>query len=377
VLLAILAGCDGTTVENRKEHRNPEDIPAVSTPDGTDTEQTDPETSQPACEARVTDKVITDLEDGQVISMRTETMAYDSERRLTYKEIDFDGDGLADYIYTYVFDDAGDPVRDEVDYDGDGVIDSSTDRTFDAEGRVLTALRDGTGDGVYNTGDYYTYDEAGREVLWEYDSGMDGTIDESVATTYDARGNVIEEVTRWGDVTTYSYDSNDCLLLVLDTSGVYTTRNTYTCNDQGQWIWGELDEGDDGEIEYVSTWTYDASGREIAYTSDWDADGLEVYRRTLEYGDGDAWTRTEIDHESDGVIDDFHERSFDDSDYLVFEHGDQQFWLGFEIYRSIWSIAYTNDDQGNPTLEEGTDSDPVNGGIPRDWTVEQTYLPCP
>ena len=374
VLLGLLGACQGITDENRKEHRNPEDIESP-TPDPGDTTQTDPGTSEPICEARVTDTVETNSEDGVVTGVRTESMAYDSERRLTQHRFDFETDGLDDYIFHYFFDNAGNPVADEYDYDADEVMDLIIDRTFDADGNVLTVFRDNNADGVYTTGDYFTYDAEGREVLWEYDSGMDGVLDESVATVYDDRGNIVEELRLWGSTTTYSYDANDCLLMRLYTDGAYASRTTYQCDDQGRWTWSENDDLDDGFVEYTDTWSYDALGRQIEFIRQHFGALDTTYRHTYGYGDGEDWTLSETDYESDGIVDEFHDRSFDGSGYLVAENGENQFWLGFDLYQSVWAATFTNDDQGNPTFEEGFYQ--TNGDTPRDWTRALTYLPCP
>ena len=372
VLIGLL-GCQDTADGFRKDHQSPEDI-AIPTQGPNDTTTTNPETSEPVCEARVTDSVYTNGAEGVVNEVRTESMTYDSERRLTEHRIDFETDGLDDYIFHYVFDDAGNPVADEYDYDADGLMDLITDRTFDADGNVLTVFRDNNADGVYTTGDYFTYDAEGREVLWEYDSGMDGVIDDSVTTIYDDRGNVVEERRPWSS-TTYRYDANDCMLELLYTDGGYVSRTTYQCDDQGRRVWGQLDDLDDGVIEFVDTWSYDALGREIAYTSDQYGDGEALFQRVYSYEDGEEWTFMEIDYESDGVADEFHDRTFDGSGYLVAENGEDQFWLGFDLYQSVWSTTYTNDDQGNPTFEEGFYQS--NGGVPSEWTLTLTYLPCP
>ncbi len=156
----------------------------------------------------------------------------------TIQTVDSDGDGIADQIDTYTYDNQGNQTSRTYDYDGDGVAD-----------RIYT----------------YTYDNQGNQTSYTYDSDGDGVADQIYTYTYDNQGNR----------TSYTYDSNG--------DGVADLIYTYTYDNQGNRTSITYDFDGDGVADRIDTNTYDNQGNQTSYTHDSDGDGVADYISTTEY----------------------------------------------------------------------------------------------
>ena len=203
--------------------------------------------------------------DGEVDHRSTHT--YDDQNRVTRIDGDYGTDGIIDARVTYVYSDAS-TVR-EFDTDMDGIANHRLVRHFDAMGRLVTEEEDEDGDGDLELRTTYHYGEDSRLLEKKADWGANGTVNGISTLEYDEVGRRIQEEFALSDGTlewriTWNYDSDGNLSGILaedfpsDSLGVTTrTAQTNTYDNAGNVLTSEVDELDDGAVDYRSTFSYD------------------------------------------------------------------------------------------------------------------------
>lgn len=171
--------------------------------------------------------------------VRTERIdyIYDQNGNLLSKSTDADNDGAYDVIVTYTYDPDGNNLTHSIDYQADGSIDYIETYTYDSVGRVLTYIEDEDRIGNYEEEEYYVYDTAGRGL--SYTLIRDGVIVYIVVLTYDADGNILTRtIDDGGDGSideiytyTYSYSGDNCVSLGSSQDKVYAVKVPY----DGDW----------------------------------------------------------------------------------------------------------------------------------------------
>ncbi|NCG18946.1 MAG: hypothetical protein GWP91_08035 [Rhodobacterales bacterium] len=268
-----------------------------------------------------------DIEGDTVIDFAT-TYAYDPNGQVSVISSDFDADGVDDQVETHSFyasgnlewayldyendgtDDVefhfievgGDIITLEIDgADGggiDGIIDEMSVYTYDGNGDMLRESVDLGNDGVDDDyldfqrpgdfgGDYAilrdgpvaTYDALG--VLTGYDPALpDGTVDDWTEFTFDASGRVEFAYFDFGNdgVVDATYD------WLYNPDGTVDTQ-------VGEILYGEANILDDGFLDLIMEYTYDADGylTEVYVLADIDSDGAVG---PLDLVATDIWTWT-------------------------------------------------------------------------------------
>ncbi len=139
-----------------------------------------------------------------------ETYTYDNNgNKLSYKH-DFDADGEVDMVYSYTYDSKGNELSVSI-----GNIDGSVNMVafYTYDGNTCIGKEDQNGDGMADYIQTWIYDDNGNKLSYSKDSNGDNKADNIKTYTYDKGGNILtesEDATGDGDVdnvTTYAYDS--------------------------------------------------------------------------------------------------------------------------------------------------------------------------
>jgi YD repeat-containing protein len=258
--------------------------------------------------------------DGDGTADRIYTSTYDANGNRTRYERDSDGDGTADVITTYTYDANGNQTRQETDSDGDGTVDQIRTYTYDANGNRTRQENDYGGDGTVDEITTYTYDANGNQTRQESDFDGDGTADVIYTITYDANGNMTRtEYDREGDgtvdqITTSTYDANGNMTRQetdSDGDGTADQITTYTYDANGNQTRQESDFDGDGTVDGIYTSTYDANGNRTRQEIDYDGDGTADQIITYTYDANGNMTRQEIDYDGDGTADEITTYTYD------------------------------------------------------------------
>jgi YD repeat-containing protein len=174
--------------------------------------------------------------------------------------------------------------------------------TIGAGGTITKEEYDNNNDGTVDKAIYYEEDKGIRKE--KHDEGVDGIFEKIVHYVYNADGTVmLELISRSpggslitydssGNLTTAEHDDGDngsidkVITYTYDSSGNLTTAEhddgdngsidkviTYTYDSSGNLTREEHDDGDDGSIDKVITYTHDSSGNIIAEEHDNDNNG--------------------------------------------------------------------------------------------------------
>ena len=305
-------------------------------------------------------------EDGDGVFEQVDTYSYLENGLVSVKSevYDIDGDGVDDEIETtYTYNEDGSLSSGVVAYDyaidGADEINYTFVVTNDADGNILSSIGNGTRvDGSTFSYSYtYTYDVDGNMLtqILEADWSGSGTTEQSslLTNTYDpATGNLLSQ-----SVDAVNADGYQLI------DGVAEEVRTYAYDGDGNLANQQVvfDRDSDGLVEetYEFEYFYLSDGRDDYYTLayDWDADGtpdaiytytfiynsddqLEVFERALEYvleiyqsynsvrtttytynENGDVLT-TEIDNETDGVVDTTYTNAYNEEGQIVVEENE-------------------------------------------------------
>lgn len=235
------------------------------------------------------DKVVIGMDnDADGTNEYTLTFVYNSNnqiKRVVDKDLET---GEVELTITYSYDANGDFRSAEIDEDGDDAVDVEIEYTYDADGNWNSCGYDTDNNGVLDDDCMtFEYDTDGRLVRKEEDEDCDGSYDKYYLYTWNAYDNLerVEEHYVGGpvDVSTYAYDSNQNILSISE------------------------DEDNDGSIDDVNryVWNADALGTENFTNHEIYADGglirpdilIELYHMIRNL------SSMEYDWDNDGSID--------------------------------------------------------------------------
>jgi serralysin len=246
--------------------------------------------------------------------------------------VDQDCDGVTD-------DQLASSAEQASDNGNDGTVDARYHFEFDAEYRVTEQLSDRENDGAWDHAYRTVYPTPGeRDYAVTGDEGVDGDIDYAVTADYDAKGMEVYNVA--------DYNGDD------EIDHLHRATNTY----EGDLVVKiAIDDGDNGSIDAIRTFAYDAQGRITLETTDDNADGnLDLQATWAWAADG---LSVVISYATDTVTD-VVTREFD-ADGLVIAEASEGV--------NNWRRESTYDDAGNVTSgRQDYDGD-------GDWDYTYTY----
>ena len=178
----------------------------------------------------------------------------------------------------------------EYDNNNDGVIDDTDIHTYNSAGNYLREE-----DAKWNNEiRYYTYDEQGRKTTKTVDDDRDGSINVTEAYAYDLNGYMVERTLN--NVTSgYAFQE----LYTYDAYGNIISKSSYRF-DNG--VLGELT----AIVNYyydLNNYTYDSNNKPIKIEDDYNAGGVIDSVFYLTYNSFGFIEKKEIDNDDDGVID--------------------------------------------------------------------------
>lgn len=253
-------------------------------------------------------------------------------------ESDSNGDGIADYRYTFAYDETGREIESSTDWDADGVIDDTVFSEYDAMGRVIRTRTDDDGDGVIDQVETFTYDSNGNKINYRHDEDGDGIFDKGNDWQYNSNGKLIAEyeydhppfdTSQYSSRTTNEYDSEGRIILSESDQGSYgepgdgiaDSRAVHSYSEDGLLKTSEYEHNADGIVSAVDTATLNADGNPVEVLSDLDADGTVDYRAILTYDSEGRMLTSTFDVGLDGTIEQSTTYEYDD--------------LGNEIYSTF------------------------------------------
>lgn len=212
------------------------------------------------------------------------------------------------------------------------------------------------------------YDERGNHVLSERDRDADGTVDDQFAWEYAPGGGLTLVKHSWSSGTTHEavaqYDDGDRLVSITWNTGATSNRMAGRVDyeyDGEQRILEHWDRDNDGAVEEIATYTYDADGKLQGVRSRCAGDVEPGFITTLQWGEGGRIER--IESRQDGELDVVTQFIYDQDGLLErWERVD-----GSVVY----SITYEFDSEGNVT-ETNLASVRVLGEMPPTWSVRDT-----
>ncbi len=279
------------------------------------------------------------------------------------------------YINTYEYDEDGELVRWQEDVHGDCDIDETWDiegrtRSFeDAFGNVIREEYDENGDGKADSVTTYEYDEKCNNIRYAIDKGGDGTVERQATFTYDENGNELAmEVDEDGNGTVDErsevenrYDEDGNLLAAEyneDGDGKADPRLTFTYDKDGHRLSEERDQDGDGVAE--TQYTFDSDGHTLTAAEDRDGDGAIDLRRSFVYDEDGNLISQESDDDGDGIIDQAFRVTYDEGDRVMRRDS-----IDPEEGTVMGSGLYTYDEDGRVLTSENRSSE----GDPRSTTT--------
>ena len=268
----------------------------------------------------------------------------DAERPCRYvveqSEVDGDGDGLVDRLFTVNYDEGGLtglaetyegedlellmsrvhltlnnarlPITEEIDQPADGSIDRRISYAY-GEHDLWTERREDTdADGEDDSSITRTFNEDGNDLVWEGDVDNDGTVDTRITYTYDAEGRPVR---REGydavagaivSIHTTNYDTPGVAFVERDegADGTIDYRGWRYLDSEGHTLVDETDNDADGDLDYRYTYTYDADWNIIVNLTDgiYEGEVTLSIRTTYTYDSHGNRLVREVDQGDDGVI---------------------------------------------------------------------------
>lgn len=255
---------------------------------------------------------------------------YDDNGQVLSESTDTDGDGEADIVKTYEYDENGNPVRSEnattgvietMEYDGNNNLisrlstsesGSSLERyNYNNNGKISRFELDRDNNGAADSVTHYYYD-AGRLSSYTIDKDGDNTPDTVARYVYDENGRVATfEEDRDNNgiadlIIAYSYDENgqrQSFNIEVSPDGFTNAPGLFTYDDHDNVIGYALDKDLDGEYEYVESYTYNSDGQRTSYFRDTDGDGNWDNRIQYFYNEDGKRIQMAEDQDGDGIAD--------------------------------------------------------------------------
>ncbi len=231
-------------------------------------------------------------------------------------QIDLNGNGTVDQVYTATVDADNHIVHAEKDLDPDGTVDESIDYTTNAKGNVLTMLIDSGNNGTVNEARTYTLDEEERITKKEADTDNDGNLNYIyTANSFYADGDVKElsldldadgikdRIYTYAEYTTPNKKTK-LLYLDMDADGTVDRIYAYVYDDRSLLDTFHLDMDADGTADRSYSRTYDIKERLITQSLETDYDGNINAKYTYAYmGSKRVTVLVEYDTDDDGTFD--------------------------------------------------------------------------
>lgn len=226
-------------------------------------------------------------------------LVYEPQRRdlLIHEEIDEYDDGRLEWQADHGYDARGNEILETIDDDGNGLANEITAWLYDDADRLLQREHDDNGNGIVDVVESWTYDDDGLLILEERDEDADGTVDVVIDYLYldgqidtaheDADGDGSVDV-----VYAYAYDL-DGLLITIEGRRVSDDGLTYLATwsrpDPQTTVLLE-DSNGDGTIDLRLSETRDAQGRLVDQWVDALDDGFpELTWQGRTYDDADRF----------------------------------------------------------------------------------------
>lgn len=225
---------------------------------------------------------------------------------ITATQVDQDGNGEIDAVYTTTFDANGFRHDDHLDEDNDGDIDTGVELRYDASGRITSASQIAEGasfmaflyayddrghltrfEGVPAEGSstpgnvtYYTRDDNSLDYTASVDAGDDGSIDAIHYHHFDQEGRLLsidQDIDNDGGIELqdlFYYDSRGQQIRVeLDVNTLGVPRDVFTYNTYGQLLTAVSDLDGDGHNDTATEYHYNSKQQPVSSTQDDGADG--------------------------------------------------------------------------------------------------------
>jgi YD repeat-containing protein len=187
-----------------------------------------------------------------------------------------DPDGRSVYSYE------GDLLVAERRFDLTGAAVGATTYSYDAAGQLLRERSDEPGAPAYLLS--YSWDDAGNLTELRVDEDGDGTTDSLTRYTWDASGHLLTE------------DAPA-------TAAWPASRVSYAYDDAGRVRTRGWDDGADGLIDEIVTYTYDGSSERVVTEIARAADGHLIGRTDIAWDAAGHAVREATDEDGDGAVD--------------------------------------------------------------------------
>ncbi|TNC79748.1 MAG: hypothetical protein C9356_17395 [Oleiphilus sp.] len=254
---------------------------------------------------------------------------YDANGLVMAERTDTNGDGEADIVKTFEYDDNGNPVRSEnsktgvvetMNYDGNNNLisrqstsdaGSSVERyNYNNNGKISRFELDSDNNGAADAVTRYYY-EAGRLASYTVDKDGDSVIDTVARYVYDNGRVATFEEDRDNNgiadlIIAYSYDENgnrQSFNINVSPDGFPSAPGRFTYDENNNVIGYALDNDLDGEYEYIESYTYNSQGQRTSYFRDTDGDGNWDNRIQYFYNEDGKRIQMAEDQNGDGIAD--------------------------------------------------------------------------
>ena len=222
------------------------------------------------------------------------------------------------FVETRTYDDRGQLVHHSPAFSGEEI----TLRMFDRNGYII---RIQTPDG--RTISSYEYDSIGNTTRWEFDRDSNGSADSFETYAYDELGNRVRtelDIDRDGsteDISTFTYTLGRMTRLERDqgANGTIDRIETYTYDESGHLLREEVDRNADGSAERIHTYTYNEQGNRTREDTDRDGDGSADQSRIYVYHDATnnyQLQEERLDMDGDGTPEQITTYSYDENGNL-------------------------------------------------------------
>ena len=233
--------------------------------------------------------------------------SYDSNGNMTKIEYDSNNDGIIDDIINNTYDVDGNRTKEEYDSNNDGTFNKVINHTYDSNGNMTkTEINDVFSDSVYT----YTYDSNGNltnstsRIIDTFDFATFDSDPTLILGNYDSDPTLIE-----GNYDSGNFEPGG-LHIYLNKKNMITKKkdgtvdyvSTYTYDSNGNVITIEIDNTGNSQLHLFFDYTYDLNGNKVKEIGTYD-DGTMFHITTFSYDSNGNKTKEEYDDGADGTID--------------------------------------------------------------------------
>lgn len=260
--------------------------------------------------------------------------------------------------FKYTYYESTHVTHEEADYD-DGVIDQIREDQLDDAGHRIRESTDNDGDGSFNYEFRWDVDAEGKILAEKYydPPGSTPMVD---TYKYNAAGLLESKSRVWADgtmaiLTTYAYDAQGRQVLMEEdvySDGTVDTRLIFEYSADGRTRTYQRDEDGDGVAEQSTVSTLDEHGHELRSEEDSDADGKVDNISTYEWNECDNLAKYETDQGADGTVDYSGSYSWDDQAMVMTErYSGMTTTVTRHIYENGVLLREETDDGGNGSID--------------------------